>query len=183
MRHIILLCNAGLQKAYYSRTGAYHYMRKLMALPFLPAEHIQQTFEDLRQQAANNERLRELTDYMQTTWMESSIWSIAEWCVFMQTVRTNNDVEGWHNRLKQQALRGHLPFSLLVQVLKKEADLVTLQARLVSTQKLQRFQRKKYAVIQGRLFKAWEEYAAGNRTTTSLLRACAYLFQPTPSNE
>jgi len=41
------------------------------------------------------------------TWMSSRLWPASSWSVF-QSIRTNNDVEGWHNRLRQQARRGKL---------------------------------------------------------------------------
>ncbi|KAH3859911.1 hypothetical protein DPMN_102732 [Dreissena polymorpha] len=32
--------------------------------------------------------------YIQSTWLDSSIWAPEEWSVNRQTVRTNNDTEG-----------------------------------------------------------------------------------------
>ncbi|KAI8514137.1 hypothetical protein Bbelb_084610 [Branchiostoma belcheri] len=65
------------------------------------------------------------------------VWEISEWSVFMEPARTNNDVEGWHSRLKQLGIKHEkLPFYVLVQVLKKEADLVTIQAKVIKDKKL-----------------------------------------------
>ena len=33
--------------------------------------------------------------YIRSTWIESTVWPPANWSVFMMSVRTNNDVEGW----------------------------------------------------------------------------------------
>jgi hypothetical protein len=49
-----------------------------------------------------------------------------EWSVFMLSVRTNNDCEGWHRRLNVQARRGTLPFYTLIALLHEEARLVQL---------------------------------------------------------
>ena len=44
-----------------------------------------------------------LMEYIDQTWMKSSVWPIESWCVFKRTVRTNNDCEGWHLRLNNLA--------------------------------------------------------------------------------
>ncbi|KAI8516267.1 hypothetical protein Bbelb_048480 [Branchiostoma belcheri] len=53
-------------------------------------------------------------------------------------------------RLKQKANRLHLPLYLLVRLLKREADVVTLQVQQVSFKKLKRYQRARYASVQGK---------------------------------
>ncbi|XP_019628711.1 PREDICTED: uncharacterized protein LOC109473277 [Branchiostoma belcheri] len=173
------LQNLGLQPAYQQREGAYKYMRNLMALQFLPPEHIPQTLNTLRQ-LTDNSLLTKLGDYINSTWIENSVWKVDEWSVFMRPVRTNNDVEGWHQRLKHQSHLGKVPFYMLVNLLKKEADFVTLQVRAVSDHRLGRYQRRTYRLIQAKLFRLWDEYASGKRTTTSLLRSCARLYAPNP---
>ena len=52
---------------------------------------------------------------------------------FYWNIRTNNDIEGWHNRMNQRASsRRQLQFYLLVKLLHSEAMLVELQVELVS---------------------------------------------------
>ena len=63
----------------------------------------------------------------------------------MLSVRTNNDIEGWHHALNRRAAgRCGLPFYLLVSLLNNEARLVSLQIRLVSERKLKRIQKAAY---------------------------------------
>ncbi|KAI8495267.1 hypothetical protein Bbelb_272530 [Branchiostoma belcheri] len=69
-----------------------------------------------------------------------------------QPIRTNNDVEGWHRRLKQLGRHDKLPFYVLVPSLKKEADLVSLHAKYVKNEKLKKFQRRAYASVQRKIF-------------------------------
>lgn len=94
-------------------------------------------------------------------------------------VRTNNDVEGWHRRLRSRARRGDLPLYMLIALLHDEAKVVQLQLRLLSENKLRKRARRKYAEINGKLWKLWGEFAAGTRTTSSMLRAAAHLQLPT----
>jgi hypothetical protein len=72
------------------------FYRRLMALAFLPAEHIVPTFENLRTMITNTSdaRLVDLVGYIESTWIMSTVWPPSAWTVYKETVRTNNDVEG-----------------------------------------------------------------------------------------
>ncbi|XP_035690632.1 uncharacterized protein LOC118425699 [Branchiostoma floridae] len=171
----------GLQEAYRRREGAHRLLRNFMGLLMLPHEHVRPTFDALCEEAANDARLDRLTSYMRTYWMESTVWEVSEWVVFMEPVRTNNDTEGWHRRLKQKAnQRVHLPLYLLVNLLKREADFVSLQVQQVSFKKLGKYQRERERTTQGKLFKYWQEYKDKVRSTSSLLRACSRVYAPIP---
>ena len=50
-----------------------------------------------------------------------------------RNIRTNNDIESWHNRMNQRASsRRQLQFYLLVKLLHSEVMLVELQVELAS---------------------------------------------------
>ena len=169
----------GLQGAYINDRGTHALIKQIMALPFLPKKKITTMFGKLEKRASTPQ-LREFTEYVKTTWIESEIWPPSTWTVYMQSVRTNNDVEGWHNGLNRRASgKSQLPLYLLIKLLHREACLTSLQIRLVSEQKLKRMQRKKYKDLQSRLFNLWEEFQHGNRTVGQLLKACAHLNGPT----
>ena len=107
------------------------YLRKIMALPFLPEGDIESMFERLERQASTA-ALGEFTDYVRTTWIESRTWPPSSWSVYMQSVRTNNDIEGWHHGLNRRAAgKSDVPFYLLLQLLSREARLTRLQMKLV----------------------------------------------------
>ena len=50
---------------------------------------------------------------------------------FKSSVRTNNDVEGWHNRLNRQTRNGKLDVYQLALVLNQETQFVSVQDILV----------------------------------------------------
>lgn len=94
----------GLQGDYGHDKKTKKYVKRLMALPFLPAEHIEDAFSELERKLQTT-RLSSLTTYMRRTWIEHELWDPNTWSVFNQVIRTNNDAEGWHrrfNRYKQQ---------------------------------------------------------------------------------
>ena len=72
-----------------------------MALTY--SKHIEPPFHRLAEKATT-EKLQELCDYIKITWLHS-IWPVESW-----SVRTNNDVKGWHQRLNQRACDGSPPF-------------------------------------------------------------------------
>jgi len=101
--------------------------------------HPYTAFERLRRRV-RNEQVVQLMDYVDSTWMKSSIWLPSSWCTYNVAVRTNNDVEGWHRDLNAQAISGELQFYLLVPLLHRQATIlpVGLQVKLVAEGKLAR---------------------------------------------
>ena len=161
----------GLQPAYQTDPPTHSYIRKLLALPMLPAEHISAVFQ-----------LEELVVYIRDQWIKTRFFPPATWSAFFQTTRTNNDCEGWHGAFNRRAAKSNLPIYLLVQLLGEEAQMVTVEAQLVSEGKLSRYQRSTNRRIQGRLFTAWEEYMRTEpknlREARRLLARCSGIYHP-----
>ncbi|XP_031553270.1 uncharacterized protein LOC116290391 [Actinia tenebrosa] len=89
------------------------FIRKLLALPFLPATEIERVFNTLMQQATTRP-LQDLVEYIDNQCVSSATFPPEEWSVYSQAIRTNNDVEGWHKGLNGCASgRVHLLFYLL----------------------------------------------------------------------
>ncbi|XP_078658343.1 uncharacterized protein LOC144903799 [Branchiostoma floridae x Branchiostoma belcheri] len=163
------------------RKGAtYKYLRQILSLPVLPPEVIPAEWERLKAQATTPALLR-FTAYVDKRWVKSTFHPPQSWTVFKKAVRTNNDVEGWHNALNKRATdKCHLPFYLLVPQLKKEAALVELNIRLVRDQKLSRTQRKGSREAQEKIFRLWQRYEDGELTASELLRAASH-YCPEPA--
>jgi hypothetical protein len=94
----------GLSHRYIHDNATHTYIRKLLALPFLPKEHIPGVFHHLEAKASTDALVR-LVGYVRSTWI-SGKWKPKDWTVFNQPHRTNNDVEGWHHRINNRARRG-----------------------------------------------------------------------------
>lgn len=156
--------------------GTHAYLKRLMALPFLPHPHIEPIYSRLLEEASTD-ALRDLVQYIGHTWIHSTMWPPSSWSVYMETVRTNNDCEGWHRRLNSRG-RQELPFYMLVQLLHEEAKLLSVQVKLISASKLQKRRRLKYRVLQQRLLDLWGEFSTGDISAMQLLKACSYLNGP-----
>ena len=97
----------------------------------------------------------------------------------MQSVRTNNDVEGWQLGLHTRAQgKSQLPMYLLIYLLYKEAKLTSLNVHMVAEKKLRRVQRRRYRQIQAKVFSLWGQYEEGDKTARQLLKACSLLVGP-----
>ena len=168
----------GLEPAYRTDSRSYKYIRKLMALPFLPEADITLMFQRLSDSATTT-NLQALVQYVGDNWVSNAMWPPSCWSVYMLPIRTNNDIEGWHHSLNRRASnRVHLPFYLLVELLHQEARLVSIQIQLVSDGKLSRIQRKKYRLLQSKIFKHWEDYNANEISARRLLKLCSYINGP-----
>ena len=75
-----------------------------------PAQHIEPMFRRLQDEAMT-EPLIQFADYVNRTWMScaQTIRTPDSWSVYRLSIRTNNDIEGWHNRLKSRG-SAHMPF-------------------------------------------------------------------------
>lgn len=161
------------------KTGCYQYMRKLLALPMLPAGHLIPMFNEMRLDISTDSGIEPLLDYINSTWLCNSTWSVNDLSVFRRTIRTNNDVEGWHRRLNSRARHHGLPLYLLLSLLHEEASRITLQvAVLLSEGKVERNVRLRYVRVNEQLEKLWDDYEAGLISSARYLRRCARLQLP-----
>lgn len=166
--------DCGLKVAYQECGSVHTYIRQLLALPYMPAEHIPQIFENL--QSNTTPALLPQTKYINDTWIHNAIYPVVPWSVFGMATRTNNDVEGWHNRVNSKS-SPNLNLYALIEKLHKEAMTVTLQTFLVTQDKLTRYQKKSTKVVQAKFFKLWQRYA-DKEITSGHLRACSRLVSP-----
>lgn len=83
----------GLATAYRQDAGTRTFIRRLLALPFLPSEHIHDTFYELSSRASTT-ALQSLCDYIEDQWIDHPTFTPRRWSVFNKSIRTNNDVEG-----------------------------------------------------------------------------------------
>ena len=165
----------GLKRDYEQKEDMYKYIRKLMALPYLPVEHITPSFHTLKAKASSDS-LIELCNYINDVWLTSTIYPVDSWCQFMQPIRTNNDVEGWHRGLNSACSNNAPPFYILVNLLYDSVKSLPLQLRMLSHGKLVRKQRKRYRGLQGKIFDLWEKYNEHQVTTSKLLKAISFLI-------
>ncbi|CAF1297611.1 unnamed protein product [Adineta steineri] len=77
--------------------------RKLMVLPFVPVNYIQEAFDEVSRQAPD--LMEPFVNYFERFWMRKMKWSL--WNVSGVELRTNNWVEGWNHRFNR--ISAHVP--------------------------------------------------------------------------
>ena len=70
----------------------------------------------------------------------------------------------------------NLSLYLMVRLLHEQAQLVDMQVRLVSEEKVKRRQRKLYRQVQGKILANWDQYIAGDLSAKQLLSRCTHLI-------
>ncbi|KAJ8298547.1 hypothetical protein KUTeg_023890 [Tegillarca granosa] len=149
----------GLKTTYSERGNPFH--------SYLQSTYLQPSRNFNKKLRSHN--FKKLTSYVHDTWMTSTVWMVEHWTVFMTATRTNNNVEGRHNRLNTKAHQAQLPFYVLVPKVLKEAKLLLVQCKMVSEEKLQRHQRKHTRQLQYQLFQLWDQNVAAEITDSQLL--------------
>ena len=96
----------GLQQLYRTDEGVRNLVRSTMALAFLAVEQMVDDFDSLqKEQAAQFPQLNDLFAYFRDTWIE--VYPLHRWNVANLGTRTNNHVEGWHNRFANIVSKYH----------------------------------------------------------------------------
>ena len=126
---------------------------------------------------ATTEPLQALVAYIKETWTGSRVWPPTSWSVFGQSVRTNNDLEGWHHGFNRKG-RQQMPFYQLTGLLFDEAAQIEVTLRLVSEGKVRRHQKKTFKELQGKTSLQWDFYRAGDRTVMQCLKTLSRLYGP-----
>ena len=98
------------QPAYTADRPTYTAIRHALALPFIPEESIPAILNRIRSDV-RSDRLISLFNYIEETWLNGQ-FPPNSWCVYGRSVRTNNDVEGWHRRLNHRAQKGEVIISV-----------------------------------------------------------------------
>ena len=99
-----------------------------MALPLLPAEHIRASFDFLERHVRDQPVLTSLCTYLREKWIDSTVWPIQDWSVYRKSIRTNNEVEGWHTRMnvdKAQVLNNYRLLHFCINLFISHVDLHT----------------------------------------------------------
>ena len=166
-----------MQTSYHEKRETFNYCRLLMALPFLPSEYIQRSFQELQNRETATP-MQQLLTYMETNWIVSNQFPIPSWSVFRRPFRTNNDVEGWHNKLNQNVSAGGLNLYELINRLNHEATDVALVCQFVEEEQMTRLQRTKYKQLHDKIITLWDRFDNREITVKSLLKNCSYLNGP-----
>lgn len=152
-------------------------VKQLMALPFLPADQIPHTFEELRKISVSQPTVPLLVKHIEENWIQG-YWKPQDWSVYNHSIRTKEDVEGWHRRFKPNTKRHKIHLYRLISLLFSEASSVSSKMKVLSESTLAKCQQTKCRQMPGKVFSYWQKYDEGKITTPFLLQVCSHLNAP-----
>lgn len=159
-------------------------IKMLSALAFLPPNQVCAAFSQL----VNNIPI-EIGEYFRTTYIGTinpfqqtipaifpiNFWNINDRIEY-SLPRTNNFVEGWHNRFNLSVGNPHPTIYKLIRKIKKEMDLVSLQ--IIQEQKgIENFKQKKYNSVDKNILNLYNRMKKSNigaYNIMEILRSFAY---------
>ena len=146
--------------------------KRAMSLHLLPPTKIVKLFPKLKNKAAKLkiDLLDKFFNYIENTWLQPGIWSPEAWSVFFQIIRTNNDAEGWHNKLNSKGKGAGLHFYELVDLLFAESEFVQVEEAYLKQNQTTRHTQLGQKVLQHQLFVLWEDYDRDKTDTYRLLQ-------------
>ena len=105
MRRVQRLC---LQVQYQDDAVLRSFIKKVAALAFVPPCFVRVAWQAIKAEAPTASHFQEFLDYFEETWLTGN-FHLNEWNVYdtPDRPRTNNHLEGWHNRLKRIVGKAH----------------------------------------------------------------------------
>ena len=112
--------NLGLQTMYRDNPTFKAFVSKMVALSFCPKSFVRVVWMGLKAEAPEVHRIEELVSYFEKTWLNGSypikIWNYHK----VDGPRTNNPVEGWHDKINRVAGKPRSNIFEVVELFKGE---------------------------------------------------------------
>lgn len=125
------------------------------------------------------EALYPVMGYIQRTLIRSTFFRMDHWIVFMTAIRTNNDVEGWHNRFNTRvATRCPVQFLSPDQV-----HVIVCRGHIQSSMQYwlmdssRGFRGKKSNPVQGKVFGFWKQYCQARLSASHHSNKCGLIYR------
>ena len=74
------------QNEYFQKDAARVFIRKVLGLPFLPHEDIEDVFDLLKRKCRRHAKLMEWMNYIEKNWINSTVWPPKTWSIFGKMV-------------------------------------------------------------------------------------------------
>ena len=172
--------NFGLVDAYRNDDRVTLFVRRIMALPFLPILLLRMNF-DLHLQ--RNQRLirrypalTRLINYVQQTWLNGP-YPLALWNVYNRPLplRTTNTCEGWHHRWNGRVAKIHPNIWIFVTCLKREEKVIHRVIRKIRGNRPPPPQIRRYRMLNELINQYKTEYERNIKTLDEYWEAIQYV--------
>ncbi|XP_048240880.1 uncharacterized protein LOC125374129 [Haliotis rufescens] len=101
-------------------------VRRAAALPLVPRDKVDDVWLDAIADSPAGPKVTAFMDYVTTSWVQEGAFMPEIWNHFEnQGHRTNNHLEGWHNKIKKLAKKCHPNIYEVVKLFQRERPVVT----------------------------------------------------------
>ncbi|XP_048236991.1 uncharacterized protein LOC125372081 [Haliotis rufescens] len=99
-------------------------VRRAAALPLVPRDKVDDVWLDAIADSPAGPKVTAFMDYVTTSWVQGQAFMPEIWNHFEnQGHRTNNHLEGWHNKIKKLAKKCHPNIYEVVKLFQREQSL------------------------------------------------------------
>ena len=116
----------GLQAAYREDATFSRFVRQTVALAFVPLRFVRLAWQPIKMSAPNLPRVDKFISYFEAIWLVGNfsprLWNVYE--TDSGSHRTNNHVDGWHNKLKRVARKAHPNVFELVEIMNRRTQIL-----------------------------------------------------------
>ncbi|XP_048248804.1 uncharacterized protein LOC125378046 [Haliotis rufescens] len=127
-------------------------VRRTAALPLVPRDKVDDVWLDAIADSPAGPKVTAFMDYVTTSWVQGGAFMAEIWNHFEnQGHRTNNHLEGWHNKIKKLAKKCHPNIYDVVKLFQREQSLKEVAVLRLSHQWSEPSRRKKYKAIDTRI--------------------------------
>ncbi|XP_044597080.1 uncharacterized protein LOC123273681 [Cotesia glomerata] len=180
--------NSGFINLYkYDGDYALH-LKMFYALAYVPVNHVITVYESLIKLpffVDREEKLSEFLDYMESNWIgkltrrgerQRSTYDVVIWNHYQSTIdeveRTNNSIEGWHNRFNMRVQNAHVTIWQFIEFLRNKQGLTEYELEQMVGGKEPSKKKRKYRNHDRRLLNVVETW--GKVDNLEYLRGIAH---------
>ncbi|XP_067648894.1 uncharacterized protein [Haliotis asinina] len=127
-------------------------VRRAAALALVPCDKIEDVWLDAVAESPASPKVTAFMDYVTTSWVEGQAFIPEIWYHFEnQGHRTNNHLEGWHNKIKKLLKKSHPNIFEVIQLFQREQSLTEVTILRLSHQPKEPSRRRRYRAIDARI--------------------------------
>ena len=161
----------GLSDQYKNDAVIRSFIKKTTALAFIPLAFVRVAWSAIKADAPGIQEADDFISYFESTWLDGN-FPPRTWNYFShEGPRTNNHLEGWHNRLKRVSRKAHPNLFEVVEILKKEQAATEVAIELLTGGGRIRSKRRKVVQHEDTIKRLRTEFTNGVRSLDAFVNS------------
>ena len=161
----------GLAEDYREKDEIRDFIQRSAAISFVPPNFVRVAWTGVKADMPDDARVKEYVEYFDKTWMDGQ-FRLRMWNHYAQTgPRTNNHLEGWHNRLKRLSRKAHPNLYEVLELFQREEAASSVTITQLEAGGVRKAKRRKVVQREERIQALWTELEAGERNLDSYITA------------